>query len=124
MIDDAQYAPTAPQPAATRDGVPLAPLVGGFLPPYTERLPLLADLPAPTPEAMAAAAAGATAREAPGRAETGAPSDGGAAAALEVTRAMDAWSAPFGDPEETHSTVEERLIEGPGSDTSPTCATG
>ena len=51
MIDDAQYAPTAPQPAATRDGVPLAPLAGGFLPPYTERLPLLAGLPVPTPEA-------------------------------------------------------------------------
>ena len=117
MIDDAQYAPTAPQPAATRDGVPLAPLAGGFLPPYTGRLHLLADLPAPSPEslamAMAMAAAGATARETPGRAETGAPSDGGAAAALEATRAMDAWSAPFGDPEETHSTAEERLIEGP-----------
>ena len=134
MIDDAQHAPAAPQPAATRDGVPLTPLAGGFLPPYTERLPLLVGLPAPSPEAMAtamAAAAGATAQETPGRAETSidepdnadsddsinaetdAPSDGRAAAALEATKVMDAWSAPFGDPEETHSTVEDRRIEGP-----------
>ena len=133
MIDDAQYAPTAPQPAATRDGVPLAPLAGGFLPPYTERLHLLADLPAPTPEAITAAiamAAGdAVSQKASDRSETstddpdnagsddssmtGAPSDGRTAAALEATRAMDAWSAPFGDPEDTHSTVEDRRIEGP-----------
>lgn len=134
MIDDAQHAPAAPQPAATRDGVPLTPLAGGFLPPYTERLPLLVGLPAPSPEAMAtamAAAAGATAQETPDRAETSidepdnadsddsinaetdAPSDGRAAAALEATKVMDAWSAPFGDPEETHSTVEDRRIEGP-----------
>ena len=133
MIDDAQHAPAAPQPAATRDGVPLTPLAGGFLPPYTGRLPLLAGLPAPSPEAMAtamAAAAGATAQETPGRAETSidepdnadsddsinaetdAPSDG-RAAALEATKVMDAWSAPFGDPEETRSTVEDRRIEGP-----------
>lgn len=34
------FAPLTPQPAATRDGVGLDPLAGGFLPPYAERLDL------------------------------------------------------------------------------------
>ncbi|QPL05270.1 MULTISPECIES: hypothetical protein [Actinomyces] len=34
-------APVNPQPAATRDGVALTPLAGGFLSPYRERLHLI-----------------------------------------------------------------------------------
>ena len=52
MID---FAPLTPQPAATRDGVGLDPLAGGFLPPYAERLDLIRPFPALSAEAMGAA---------------------------------------------------------------------
>mgnify|MGYP002753167259 CR=1 FL=1 len=49
------FAPLTPQPAATRDGVGLDPLAGGFLPPYAERLDLIRPFPALSAEAMGAA---------------------------------------------------------------------
>ena len=49
------FAPLTPQPAATRDGVGLDPLAGGFLPPYAERLDLISAFPALSAEAMGAA---------------------------------------------------------------------
>ena len=97
-----------PQPTATRDGVALAPLADGFLSPYRERLHLIERFAAPTAEDLAAA-------QAPGGTP---PQDDRAPRATgpfsgEALAAMDAWSAPFGEPEESHVITEDREIEGP-----------
>ena len=94
--------PTNPQPTTTRDGVTLAPLAGGFLSPYRERLHLIAHLAAPGPEDLAPALEGPD-----GDSRATGPFSG------EVLAAMDAWSAPFGEAEETHAVVEDLRIEGP-----------
>ncbi|RAX21392.1 MULTISPECIES: alpha/beta hydrolase [unclassified Actinomyces] len=98
MTDAPGVAPPTPQPTTTRDGVPVAPLAGGFLPPYAERVHLIADFPAPSAEDLAAADPAATA---------------GAPFAAEALTAMEAWEAPFGEPEPTHTLVEDRELPGP-----------
>lgn len=109
------FAPPTPQPAATRDGVGLDPLAGGFLPPYAERLDLIRPFPALSAEAMGAAllddgsdAAGS---------EPDGPDSGGRPASApfggDALAAMDAFNAPFGEAEETRATAEDREIEGP-----------
>lgn len=85
-------APATEQPATTRDGVTLAPLAGGFLPPYAERLHLITPFPAPSAEALAA---------------------GGSPFSDEALAAMDAFGAPFGPAEPTCAVAEERVIDGP-----------
>ena len=109
------FAPPTPQPAATRDGVGLDPLAGGFLPPYAERLDLIRPFPALSAEAMGAALlddgadAGGTRDDGaePGGRAAGAPFGGDALAA------MDAFNAPFGEAERTRATAEDREIDGP-----------
>lgn len=104
------FAPPTPQPAATRDGVGLDPLAGGFLPPYAERLDLIRPFPALSAGAMGAvllddgSEAGGSAPD--GRV-AGAPFGGDALAA------MDAFGAPFGEAERTRATAEDREIDGP-----------
>lgn len=94
--------PTNPQPITTRDGVTLTPLASGFLSPYRERLHLIDHLAALSPEDLD------TALEGPdGAPRTTGPFSG------EVLAAMDAWSAPFGEAEETHAVAEDLMIEGP-----------
>lgn len=85
-------APT-PQPPATADGVPLAPLAGGFLPPMDARARLIADLPAPTPG--------------PDGDVFGNPFP------PEAAEPMAAWDAPFGQVEATHAVVTEETVAGP-----------
>ncbi|MBW3068494.1 alpha/beta hydrolase [Actinomyces sp. 594] len=98
MTDAPGAAPSTPQPTTTRDGVPVAPLAGGFLPPYAERLHLIADFPAPRAEDLAAADPAAAA---------------GAPFAAEALAAMEAWEAPFGEPEPTRAAVEDCELPGP-----------
>ncbi|WP_454931941.1 alpha/beta hydrolase [Actinomyces oricola] len=86
------FSPPTPQPAATRDGAPLAPLAGGFLPPYTDRLALIERLPAPTPTD---------------------PDQGATPFSGEAAQAMSAWMQPFGPAEPTCALAQERTIEGP-----------
>lgn len=94
-------APINPQPGRTRDGVPLAPLAGGFLPPYSERLHHLTSMPEPSQEAAAALMS------------MGEGSEGASEETRAVIAAMEAWGAPFGEPEETHAVAEDRTIDGP-----------
>lgn len=89
------FAPPTPQPAATRDGVGLDPLAGGFLPPYAERLDIIRPFPALSAEAMGAALldeeSGADGSEPDGPDSGGrpasAPFGGDAMAAMEIGRA-------------------------------------
>ncbi|WP_103063073.1 alpha/beta hydrolase [Actinomyces qiguomingii] len=90
--------PPTPQPDTTRDGVPVAPLAGGFLPPYADRLHLIADFPTPRAENLTAADPAAAA---------------GAPFSAEALAAMEAWDARFGEPEPTRALVEERELPGP-----------
>ena len=109
------FAPPTPQPAATRDGVGLDPLAGGFLPPYAERLDIIRPFPALSAEAMGAALldeeSGADGSEPDG------PDSGGRAAGApfggDAMAAMNAFNAPFGEAEETRATAEDREVEGP-----------
>ena len=114
------FAPPTPQPAATRDGVGLDPLAGGFLPPYAERLDLISAFPALSAEAMGAALLddGSDADESDtAGSEPDGPNSGGRAAGTpfggDAMAAMDAFNAPFGEAEETRATAEDREVDGP-----------
>ena len=111
---------TGTRPALTRDGVTLAPLAGGFLPPYSERLHLIAHLPAPSAADLAAMSQQAGGSEDAASQPHGTQVDTAQAAtgegspfSPETAAAMEAFNAPFGQPEATHAVVEEREVDGP-----------